>query len=220
MLAKDLISDVIPPLHTSDTGLKALSLMEIFRVSHLPIVNNREFLGLISDNDIYDLNAAEEPIGNHSLSLQQSFARQNQHLFEVLHLVAEHDLTVVPVLDEKNNYLGSISLRDLIHHLTSYTAINQPGSIIVLEMNQHDYSPSQIAQIIESNDAKILCMFVSNHKDSTLIEVTIKVNKTDIGAIIQTFTRYNYTIKASYGEDSLDELYRQRFDMLLKYLNI
>ena len=65
MVAVDLISQNIPPLKTSDTGQTALNLMEIFRISHLPIVNNQYFLGLISDNDIYDMNQPEESIGNH-----------------------------------------------------------------------------------------------------------------------------------------------------------
>jgi acetoin utilization protein AcuB len=221
MLAKDLISDTVPSLHTSDNGAKALSLMEIFRVSHLPIVNNTEFLGLISDNDIYDLNSADEPIGNHTLSLQRPFAKKDQHVFEVLDIAAKQDLSVIPVLDEKNGYMGVITLRDLVKHLAEYSAIKQPGGIIILEMNQNDYSPSQIAQIIESNDAKILSLFVSNQKDSTQIEVTIKINKTDIAGILQTFNRFNYQVKATYSEDEkLEDIYNDRFEMLIKYLNV
>src|SRR6266540_1483027 len=98
MLAKDLISDVIPALRTSDTGVKALYWMDIFRISHLPIVNNEEFLGLISDKDIYDLNTADEAIGNHNLSLFSPFVYENQHVYEIIELTAKLQLTVVPVL--------------------------------------------------------------------------------------------------------------------------
>ncbi len=221
MLAKDLISDTVPSLHTSDTGVKALSLMEIFRVSHLPIVNNLEFLGLISDVDIYDLNMADEPIGNHTLSLTSPFVMKDQHLFEVIEMAATHNLSVIPVLDDKKSYLGVITLRDLIKYLADFSAIKQPGGIVVLEMNEHDYSPSQIAQITESNDAKILGMFVSSVKDTTLVEVTVKVNKIDLSGVLQTFNRYNYKVKATYLEDEkLDDLYSDRFEMLLKYINL
>ena len=86
MLAKDLISDVIPALKTSDSGQKALYWMDIFRISHLPIVNNEDFLGLISDKDIYDLNMSEDPIGNHTLSLFSPYVTDNQHVYEVMEL--------------------------------------------------------------------------------------------------------------------------------------
>ncbi|NJK87660.1 MAG: CBS domain-containing protein, partial [Bacteroidales bacterium] len=95
MLAKDLISDVIPALRTSDTGQKALYWMDIFRISHLPIVNNEDFLGLISDKDIYDLNMSEEPIGNHNLSLFTAHAKQDQHIYEVMGLLAKLKLSVI-----------------------------------------------------------------------------------------------------------------------------
>jgi acetoin utilization protein AcuB len=128
MLAKELISDLVPPLKTSDTGLKALSMMEIYRISHLPIVNNLEFLGLISDTDIYDMNMADEPIGNHQLSLFSPYVTSDQHIFEVIELVGRLKLTVVPVLDEKKNYLGLILMSDLLHHFADLAALKNPGA--------------------------------------------------------------------------------------------
>ena len=103
MIAKDLISDVVPVLRESDTGLQALNWMEIFKVSHLPIVRDDEFIGLLSDNDIYDLNQAEEPIGNQKLSLFSPFVTQEQHIYDVIEKVSHLKLTVIPVLleDEK-----------------------------------------------------------------------------------------------------------------------
>ena len=106
MLAKDLISDVIPALKTSDSGQKALNWMDIFRISHLPIVNNEDFLGLISDKDIYDNNMAEEPIGNHNLSLFSPYVTIEQHIYEVMEVASELQLTVIPVLDSENMYQG------------------------------------------------------------------------------------------------------------------
>ena len=117
MVAADLISDNIPSLKTSDTGQVALNWMEIFKVSHLPIVNNLDFLGLISDSDIYDMNQPEEAIGNHELTLLKPYVRDNQHLFEVIGIAARLKLTVIPVLDENNHYLGVITSSDLIRHV-------------------------------------------------------------------------------------------------------
>ncbi len=180
MVALDLISDIIPSLKTSDTGQTALNWMEIFRISHLPIVNNLDFLGLISDTDIYDMNQPEEPIGNHELTLLKPYARDDQHLFEVIGLAARLKLTVVPVLDDSNHYMGVITTSDLIRHIAGISSMDQPGGIIVLEMIERDYSLSQIAQIIESNNIKVLSMYITSPADSTRLEVTLKVNATDL----------------------------------------
>jgi CBS domain-containing protein len=221
MHAKDLISDLVPCLRTSDTGLQALNWMEIFRISHLPIVNDKEFLGLISDSDIYDLNMAEESIGNHKLSLFSPFVTDTQHIYEVIQLVAQLKISVIPVLNDKKEYLGLITLHDLLQGFAKLTAVDKHGAIIVLEMNINDYSLSEISQIVESEDIKILSLYVSDAENSTKIDVTIKINSTDATRIIQSFNRYNYTIKASYMEDNdLNTLYQNRFDEFMRYLNI
>jgi len=221
MLAKDLISDTVPALRTSDNGQKALYWMDIFRISHLPIVNNQDFLGLISDKDIYDHNMAEEPIGNHSLSLFSPFVTHDQHLYEVMELASRLNLSVVPVLDHTNHYLGVITLNDLLHFFADFFALKEPGAIIVLDMNIHDYSLAQISQIVESNDAKVLSVCVSSHSSSTKVEVTLKINRTDLSSIMQTFNRYNYIIKGTFmDEEDMNSFYENRYEMFMKYLNI
>lgn len=221
MVAADLISDNIPALKTSDTGQVALNWMEIFRISHLPIVNNLDFLGLISDSDIYDMNQPEEAIGNHELTLLKPYVRDDQHLFEVIGIAARLKLTVIPVLDGNDHYLGVITSSDLIRHVASLSSLEQPGGIIVLEMTDRDYSLSQIAQIIESNNIKVLSMYITSPAESTKLEVTLKVNETDLLPVIRTFERYNYDVKTWItGNDSLDRFYSERFDLLMKYLNM
>jgi CBS domain-containing protein len=221
MLAKELISDVVPSLRTSDSGLKALYWMDVFRISHLPIINNLDFLGLISDKDIYDLNMADEPIGNHNLSLLSPFVFQEQHIFEVIEIASRLKLSVVPVLDEEKEYQGVITMNDLIDYIAQLSALNQPGGILVLELNENDYSLSQVSQIVESNDAKILSLYTKTFENSTRLELTIKINRTDITSVMQTFERYDYTIKASYMHDEeLDNLYENRYEAFMKYLSI
>lgn len=220
MLAKELISDIIPALKTSDTGQKALYWMDIFRISHLPIVNNEDFLGLISDKDIFDLNMIEEPIGNHTLSLFSPHVKYDRHIYEVMELASNLKLTVVPVLDDNNHYMGLITITDLLHYFADMSAIKQPGAIIVLELNTNDYSLTQISQIVEGNDAKILSMYITSHINSTKMEVTLKINRKELSSIIQTFGRYNYIIKASFmDEDDMNSLYENRYDLFMRYLN-
>ena len=221
MVAKDLISEVIPSLKTSDLGQTALNWMEIFKISHLPIVNNQEFLGLISDTDIYDMNQPNEPIGNHVLTLYKPFVTTEQHIFEVIGLASRLKLSVVPVLDVKNNYKGVITSTDLIRHIAGISSMDQPGGIIVMEVLDRDYSLSQIAQIVESNNVKILSMYITSSPASTQLEVTLKVNTSDLVSVIKTFERYNYDVKTWVTDnDSMDRFYSERLDLLMKYLDI
>jgi acetoin utilization protein AcuB len=220
MLAKDLISDFILPLKTSDTGLMALYSMEELKVLHLPIVNNTEFLGLISESDILNLNTPEEALGNHVLSLKKPYVTASQHIYDVLKIISTLDLSLVPVLDEKLNYLGVITLSNLVKQYSKISAFENPGGIIVIELNVNDYSISEIARIVESDDAKVLSLYVSSHPDSTKLEITIKVNKIDLTSILQTFYRFNYNIKASFSEKDDQDVIQERFDSLMNYLNI
>jgi acetoin utilization protein AcuB len=221
MVAKDLISEVVPSLKTSDLGQTALNWMEIFRISHLPIVNNLEFLGLISDADIYDMNQPNEPIGNHKLTLLKPYVTSEQHIFEVIGLAARLKLSVIPVLDANNYYKGVITTNDLIRNIAGMSSMDQPGGIVVLELIERDYTLSQIAQIVESNNIKVLSMYITSQPDSTKLEVTLKLNSNDLTSVVRTFERYNYDVKTWVASnDSIDQFYQERFDLLMKYLNI
>jgi len=220
MIAEELISNEIPPLKTSDTGLKALGWMEEFKISHLPIVNHTDFLGMVSEEDIINYNAPEEALGSYQLSLAQPFVRSTQHIYEVIKLVADLNLTVIPVLDHDQKYLGLITVRDLVQNLATLSSIKDPGGILVLEVNERDYSLSQIAQIVESNDCKVLSCYVNTIPDSMLMNVVIKVNRTDLRNVIATFTRYNYTIKGSFMETGANDDMKDRFDLLMNYLDM
>ncbi len=221
MVARDMISDVIPALRTSDTGMTALNWMDIFKVSHLPIVNDKEFLGLISENDIYDLNMPDEPLGNHQLSLLRPYVTEDQHVFEIMEVLSRLKLSLVPVLDHSKNFLGVITLMELLHYFAELSAFLNKGSVIELEMNANDFSMSQICQIVESNDAKILAAYVTSHPNTTQMELTLKLNVTDVTSIKQTFMRYNYVITGAYmkHDDEVDML-NDRLNFLFKFLDI
>jgi len=220
MQAVDLISDEIPPIKVSDTGIKVLKWMDEFKVTHLPVVKGVEFIGTVSDSDILDLNQPEHPLSEQSIPYNQVCVLETSHAFDVIKVIADHNLTVVPVLDNHQQYLGAITLGYLMKRIASMSSVHNPGGVIVLEMAENDYSLSEIAQIVEGNDARILSMQMTSAPESTEIEVTIKVSKKDLRGILQTFNRYSYTIKASFQESRYSDDMKDRYDSLMNYLKM
>ena len=195
--------------------------MESFRISHLPLVRGKEYLGLISDKDIYDFDLEVCYLGENLHALNKPFVRVNQHLYEVAQKIIELKLTALPVLEMNDDYCGVISVNDLSPKIIDMFLVKEQGAVIVLELSTTNYSLSQIAQIVESNNAKIMSMYTKNPENTTELDVSIKINESDVSAIIQTFVRYDYVIKAVYMDDSvLHEMYNERYDMFMKYLNI
>ncbi|MCD6332141.1 MAG: CBS domain-containing protein [Bacteroidales bacterium] len=220
MVVKELISDLIPTLKTSDTGSQALAWMDHFRVSHLPVVNHLDFLGLISDSDISAMDNPKEPIGSHPLTLFSPFLYADQHLIEGVELVARLKLTLVPVVNRQKEFLGSVTLPLLFEAFAKLSGAGQPGALLVLSMSVHDYSLAEISRIVEENGAKILNLFISTSSDTMLMEVTLKINSSDLSSIIRSFERYDYQIKASFNEDDqVESMYRNRYEAFMRYLN-
>ncbi|MEI7661211.1 MAG: CBS domain-containing protein [Bacteroidota bacterium] len=221
MIAKELVTGSVVPLNPSDKGTFALLQMEESRLSHLPVIDDPDFLGVISDKELHSLDDPSNEVGNIKLQLNPVSIEENQHIYEVIKMFASLNLSMLPVVDAKNHYIGAITLSSLVGHLSEIAAIQNPGGVIVLEINNKDYSITEIAQIVESNDAKILSLYMTSFPESTRLEITIKVNRIDIGAILQTFDRYNYLIKASWSqEDAYTEGLQDRFDALMNYLSI
>lgn len=221
MIAETILSNDIPPLMTSDSGLKAIAWMEEFRINHLPIVNNRHFLGLISEEDIFNLNSPEAALGNHELQLSNLHVKAYQHVFDVLRIMTDHRLSLIPVVDDAGNYMGCITRKEVLENIAKISSVKDPGAIVILEVALRDYSLSQIAQIVESEDGKILNLYINTHDDDPLtFDLTLKINRTDLSAIQNAFLRYNYKIKALYHEAQFDDEMKDRFDMLMNFLNM
>lgn len=219
MIASELISDLLTPLMTSDTGEEALTLMSVNHIKHLPIVNDTMLLGVISEEDILS-NDLNEPIGSYNLTLSQAYAFDNEHLFEVMSKMAVNNLTTIPVIDNDENYLGLITQENLLQFYASSFSFTEPGSILVLETSKRQYSLAEISRIVESENAAILSSFLTSEKDSTSVLITLKINRQDINHIIKTFQRYDYHIKGSFSEKEYVDGLRERYDSLMSYLNV
>ncbi len=188
-------------------------------VKHLPIVEDGNLLGILSESDIlsHNENAAIE---TYNLSMNRPYAQKEMHIFDIMSIMAEHRLSVIPVADYKNKYLGAICLEDLLYYFAQSFSFNEPGSILVLEMLKSDYSLVELAQIIESERTAILATFINTHPDSMKVHVTIKVNKNEIGGILSALERHDIFVKASYSESEyLDDL-QERYDSLMNYLSV
>jgi acetoin utilization protein AcuB len=220
MLAKDLISNDVPPLKVSDDGKKALEWMDDFKVSHLPVIDKTTYVGLVSDTDILDMNAPTDSVGKLKRSFIKPFVFEHQHAYDVLKLYAALKISVIPVLDAKERYSGIITPTQLLNYFSNLTAAQEPGSLIILELHQRDYSLSQIAQIAESNGAKVLSLFLTPREDSTELDVTIKINLQNAAPVLQTFERFGYIVKASFSQSNNNKNLQDRYDALMHYLNI
>lgn len=220
MIARELITDEIPPLKHTDTGEIALRWMDEFKVAHLPVLKHDNFVGLISESDILDRQHPEETLDKLFDHLPRPYVKENAHIYEVLYRIAEHKISVIPILAEDETYLGCTSIHHLITLIANTGSIREIGGIIVLEMNQNDYSLAQIAQIVESNNARILSSYIMSSPDSTKLEVTLKINQIELDRIIRTFERYDYVISASFQKSNFDDDLHQRYDALMNYLNM
>jgi acetoin utilization protein AcuB len=219
MLAIELAANTIPPVTTTDTIQRALDRMVEFRVRHLPVVNDQQFIGLLAEADI------TEP--DHSLPVSSlphlhinTFVYQEQHIYDVIRMFYEHKLSVVPVLDPSKTYAGAIDHNSMNNYFAEITAVAQPGGIIVLEISNKENSMTQMAQIVESDNAQILSSYVRTFPDSTKIEVTLKLNKPDISSINAAFLRYGYDVKATFNHNDGEENSMNRYESFMNYLNM
>lgn len=220
MIAEELISNVIPPLKTSDTVQKALERMSEFKLYHLPIVNEAQFLGLVSEEELIEVRDQQLPIGSLSLTLLNPFVFKEAHIYDVIRLFNQLQLSLVPVLDVNKNYLGVVSINNLLSYTAETYAVKEFGGIIVLEISNRNNSLAHMAQIVEADNAQILSSYVSSFPNSTKLEITLKINKTELSGIIASFERYNYEVKAVFNNTQNDDGSADRFNSFMNYLNV
>lgn len=220
MTAKSLIALDIPSLSVEQTGRDAFHLLSDFHVKHLPVVDDGRLVGLLSEEDIFN-HKLYDPIGSYDLSLLRHYAvRENEHVFEVMRVMGDNRLTVIPVVDNEGKYLGLISQNDLLRYFANTASFSEPGAVLVLEMPRRDYSLATITRIVEENDVKVLNAFVTSTPDPENVEVTLKLNRHDLGRVIASLERHGYEVREMFGElEHADEM-RDRYDSLMNYLNM
>lgn len=219
MNAIDIITPDVPPLRPQDDIARALEWMEAFKVSHLPVVDERRLVGMVKEDDLIDRNDTNASIGHVMEQVELPFVRAGQHLYKVIELFSERGLTVVPVLDDMGQYLGSITEHEALRSMAASVGIHEPGGVVVLEMNQADVSLQLISRIVEGSDARLISMFTRTLPDTNRVEVTLKINREELSDILQTFERYDIFVKSTYQGSRFHEDLRDRYDELMRFID-
>lgn len=220
MLNKDVISLTIPTLQLNDTVAQALQLMAEFHVEHLAVVAEGKLAGVVYEDDL--LNVADDNVA--LAEIQSAFSslvvRADNHFLAAVQMFNEYGLTVIPVVEGDQEFIGAIVHTDLFKQLAKQTGANEPGGLIVLELEKRGYSFSEISKLVETNDAYITQLYSYYDNTTETFIVTLKVNKFEISDIVATFQRYDYTVKYYFGEELYENELRNNYDHLMNYLNM
>jgi hypothetical protein len=214
----DYINHDFKPLDIQERVAVAQDFFEEVQFSHFPVMEEGVFMGNISSEDVENFDF-DKKISDYKYTLEGFFTKKSAIWLDVLESFAKHETTIMPVLDDNNTYLGYYEMADVIRFFNETPFLKEPGGIVIVEKNSNDYSFSQIGQIIEGNNGKLLGLFISN---STLdkVQITIKIAAGGLNEIIQTFRRYEYDIISEHQEDNYLKNLKERSDYLDKYLNI
>jgi predicted transcriptional regulator len=218
MLTRELISNSIPYLHKEDKVYHALQLMNDYHVAHLPVVENDSYLGIISEEQLLQSDDEdtlnELPITDGTTSVQA-----NDHFLKAIQTAVVNKLSVVPVVEQKQ-LLGLVTYNDLLRNASNFMSLNEPGALIVLEMDNKNYSFNEINRIVESNDAQITQLNTFTDPETGISQITIRVSKLEVSDIISTFQRYEYNVKYYFGEELFENELRTNYDNLMNYLKV
>lgn len=220
MNVADLLKNEIPHLYLSDLISTAVKLFDHHKLRQIPVLGSEGFLGLIDEESILDAKETDnlETYKKHMLPI---CIHAEQNLFNALNYFSSGKLSILPVIDQKNRYLGCIHGQDLFVKCCDWLKVGEPGGIIYLEVTNVDYSLSQISQIVEANGAKILtCFCLPHNSNPKMLEILIKINLEELSGVLQTFERYQYNILASFQKKDFSSGLNDRFDSFIRYLNI
>lgn len=218
MQLQDFVINDIKPLHLTDKVSELQLLFNQLTYSHIPIQKEGVYLGCISETDAHCFDGSTL-ISDCNYAIEGFYVRPTTNWLDVLEAFAQNDTNIMPVLDENNRYKGYYELNDIIHLFNETPFFAEPGGILIVEKGIHDYSFSEISQIVESNDAKLLGAFISK-MDSDLAQITLKIANSSLNDVIQTFRRYSYNIISGHEESSYIEGLKERSQYLNRYLDM
>lgn len=218
MQLQNFVINDIKPLRLTDKISDLQLLFNQLTYSHIPVLKEGVYLGCISENDAHCFESALF-IKDCNYAIEGFFVRPTTNWLDVLEAFAQNDSNIMPILDQNNKYIGYYELNDIIHLFNETPFFAEPGGILIVEKGINDYSFSEISQIVESNNAKLLGAFISK-MDSDLVTITMKIGNASVNDVVHTFRRYSYNIISGHEEDSYLESLKERSQYLDKYLNM
>jgi len=220
MTARTLIAHDIPALTVEQTGREAFHMLNDYHVKHLPVVDGGKLVGLLSEEEIFN-HKLSSPLSEHDFSVLPLFhVHENEHVFEIIKIMGDHRLTVIPVVDAEGQYLGLVQQNDVLRYFAHTASMTEHGAVLVLEMPRRDYALSTIARIFEEEKVNILSAFVTSGSDPEQVELTLKLDRHDLSRAIASLERHEFEVKETFGETDRSELLRERYDALMHYLNV
>ena len=214
----DYITNDYKAINSKETIAEVQDFFAEVSYSHFSVIDEGIYIGCIAADDIETFDS-DKKVSDYKYTLEGFFARKNMIWLDVLEVFAKNHTNVVPVLDEENNYTGYYELEDIVKFFHETPFLKEQGGIIIIEKSILDYSMSQITQIVESNNGKLLGLFVSE-ANVDKIQITLKIALGGMNEIIQTFRRYNYEIISEHQEDNYLNNLKERSEYLDKYLNM
>lgn len=219
MLASQLIHTGFPAINLFDRAALALQLMGDYDVLHLPVLSEEKFIGLVVKDDLLDADE-DALVASLEHTLVRVSVKAEEHFLVVVKQAAEHQLSLVPVVNEQSELAGVIPAKDLLHHLSHFLGNDEPGGVIVLETDKRHFSFGEISRLVETNDAYITQLNTYTEADTGLVVVTIKINKIEVSDIVATFQRYEYIVRYYFGEEQYANELKENYNHLIAYLNI
>ncbi len=219
MIAKNILTSDILPLRPTDTAAQAMTMMSIYRVGDLPVVEDDRLLGMVGEDQVNSVDVNSE-MSSFRLGQSYIYASDTEHIFEILGKLAENRISVIPVLDNNEQYLGMITQEALLQYYANTYSFKEVGSIVVIKVLKNEYSLSEMTRVIEMEGATILASFISTVPDSNHLLVTLKINQHEISTILAALERYEYDIHATFAEDEYTSDLKSRYDLLMTYLNV
>jgi len=208
----------LPAFEVSEMMDKVIDFFDQTTCSHVAITDNNVFLGVLPENDLASFEA-DKSIADFKHNLEHFFVTNETSWLDVLEIFARNEANIMPVLDTNKHIIGYYDLTDIVGVFIATPFFTEPGGILVVEKGAKDYSMSEIGQIVESNNAKVLGAFVTDSQND-IIQITIKISSTSLNEVSQTFRRYNYNILFGNSDDQFLEDLKQRSAYLEKYLNV
>lgn len=218
MMIAEYISKDFAPLKPSDTVARAMELVDKFNLTHIVVLKGSESEGNLSKETLEEYEP-DTLLSDLKEFYEVFFVEEKASLLDAIQIFDQHTANVLVVLNAQQQFVGLLMLDDVISGLSAMPLINEPGSVMIVEIPQNKLSFSEISKIVESNNAKITGMFVVAYLEDS-VHVAVKLASGNLTSVGETFDRFDYKVVYKFFRDEKEELMKERFEQLMKYLDL